>query len=85
MARAGEPAGGAALSGGAGVLAPGAFAPAGGEALAPGEAASYDEGDTASHVRGVVTSNRPDVTVTALIIKTSTGELVSFEDVHVDK
>ncbi len=55
--------------------------------LAPGEAASYNEGDTATHVRGVVTSNRADVKVGVLILKTSTGEVLSatFQDIHLDK
>jgi len=45
--------------------------------LMPGEGASMDIGNTALGVRGVVFSNRPDVTVTAQIINTSNGEVTS--------
>ena len=45
--------------------------------LMPGEGASMDIGATAFGVRGVVFSNRPDVTVTAQTINTSTGEVTS--------
>ena len=45
--------------------------------LMPGEGASMDIGATAFGVRGVVFSNRPDVTVTAQTINTFTGEVTS--------
>ena len=45
--------------------------------LMPGEGASMDIGDTAFGVRGVVFSNRPDLTATAQTINTSTGEVTS--------
>ena len=45
--------------------------------LMPGEGASMDIGDTAFGVRGVVFCNRPDVTVAAQTINTSTGEVTS--------
>lgn len=51
--------------------------------LAPGEAATYNEGDTATNVRCVVTTNRQDVNVKGLIINASTGEVLSFFDVFV--
>jgi hypothetical protein len=47
--------------------------------LAPGEAATnFTADDDPDHIRYVVTSNRQDVQVTALIIKTSTGEVVAI-------
>ena len=46
--------------------------------LMPNEAASYDLGDTATHqVRGIVSSNRRNLRVTAAIIDTVNGEPTS--------
>jgi hypothetical protein len=46
--------------------------------LAPGEAASYNLGDTLTHeVRSVVTSNREDLRVNAIVIDTTTNAIVS--------
>ena len=46
--------------------------------LAPGEDVSFDIPNIAFGVRGVVSSNRPDVRVTAQIINRKTGEVQAF-------
>ena len=46
--------------------------------LAPGEGASMDFPTSASMVRGTVSSDNPEVRVTAMIINTLTGEIVAF-------
>lgn len=43
--------------------------------LAPGEDASFDIPNMAFAVRGIVSSNRPEVRVTALIVNRTTGEV----------
>jgi hypothetical protein len=45
--------------------------------LAPGEAASYNLGDTGTHVRNVVTTNRQAVKVLYQIIDTLTNEVIN--------